>query len=289
MFHLNAQHLKSLLAGKIPAAEVHRIRLHIRECRVCARRLEEWRDDHPAVDGRFADLERDPDSAVAYTVGGLVVMPASDGSLPAWLRPRRLLAVAGVLLVLGGLAWGAWLLRPKPEVLTVVLPDSVLPPLQTPDAREIYGPTPTDTAGESPPALPQIEPLAVSDEFQAITGRDAVNRLGGPVRLISGIDPDHFEGGPAAAAPWAQKGAPLVRVVYRAPDNGRVYLDQQLIRPDSTGFRPIDSPALENGDTVFRDTGGRRSATWLDQDGYLLTLSGPLSELNLRALIDRVR
>jgi hypothetical protein len=68
-----------------------------------------------------------------------------------------------------------------------------------------------------------------------------------------------------------------------------VHLDQQFIRADSTGFRPIDDPALENGDTVYREAGGRRSATWLDESGYLLTLSGPLTRADLQALIERVR
>jgi hypothetical protein len=195
------------------------------------------------------------------------------------------------LLIVAAVAGIAWNLQPKHEVMTVTLPDSTLPPLRPPDPTTFEGNTeiPIDSAGGEAKRPPRVEPLPVSDDFRAITGREAAERLGGPIRLLGGVDPDHFEGGPPNASPSAQRGAPLVRVVYRAPDDGRVYLDQQLIRADSTGFRPIDDSALENGDTVYRDIGGRRSATWLDESGYLLTVSGPLTSAAIRELITRVR
>jgi len=291
MFHLNSQILHSLLDGTATPNQLQRIRLHVRECRACAGRLEEWSDDHPSVAKRFPTLERGSGSASGVTAGGLVMMPMGSRILPAWLRPRQLLW-AGLGLVLVGAASGvAWLLRPRSEVQTVVLPDSALPPLSPPDPSRFAGNTSAapDTTAGTPEPTPRIEPLPVSDDFRAITGRDAVNRLGSPIRLIDGAEPDHFESGPPEAAPAAQRGAPLVRVVYRAPNEGRVHLDQQIIRADSTGFRPIDDSALENGDTVYREAGKRRSATWLDESGYLLTLSGPLTTAELRALIRRVR
>jgi hypothetical protein len=291
MFHLSGKILQSLLDGTAGVTDVQRIRLHIRECRACARRLEEWSDDHPAVARQFPDIERYDDSAVTLTAGGLVVMPTPHRSLPGWLQPRRLLWLGGGLLIVGAIAGVAWMFRPQHEVMTVTLPDSTLPPLRPPDPTTFEGnaPNPVDSAGGDATRPHLVEPLPVSEGFRAITGREAADRLGGPIRLLDGVDPDHFESGPPGAAPAAQRGSPLVRVVYRAPDDGRVYLDQQLIRADSTGFRPIDDPALENGDTVYRDVGGRRSATWLDDRGYLLTLSGPLSSAAIRELITRVR
>lgn len=291
MFHLNGKTLQSLLDGTAGATDVQRIRLHIRECRPCARRLEEWSDDHPAIAERFPDIERDHDTTVTLTAGGLVVMPTPHHGMPGWFQPRRLLWFVGGLLIVGAIAGTAWMLRPQHEVMTVTLPDSALPPLRPPDPSTFEGnaTTPADSAAGEVKRPQRVEPLPVSEDFRAITGREAADRLGGPIRLLDGVDPDHFEGGPPQAAPAAQRGSPLVRVVYRAPDDGRVYLDQQLIRADSTGFRPIDDPALENGDTVYRDVGGRRSATWLDDRGYLLTLSGPLTGAAIRELITRVR
>jgi hypothetical protein len=291
MFHLNSQVLQTLIDGTATPSALQRIRLHVRECRTCAGRLEEWSDDHPVVAERFPNLERGDGTSATLAAGGLVLMPSSSPVLPAWLRPRRLLWYGAGLLIVGAASGIAWLMRPMSEVQTVVMPDSALPPLHPPDPSQFPGNEATardSTAGEAG-ASPRVEPLSVSDEFRAITGREAASRLGTPIRLLSGVDPDHFESGPPEAAPGAQRGATLIRVVYRAPDNGRVHLDQQLIRADSTGFRPIDDPALENGDTVYREAGGQRSATWLDEGGYLLTLSGPLSTAELRALIGRVR
>jgi anti-sigma factor RsiW len=291
MFHLNSQILQSLLNGTVTPSQLQRIRQHVRECRACAGRLEEWSDDHPSVARRFPTLERGTADEARASSGGLVMMPMTSRILPAWLRPRQLIWTGVGLLLVGAASGAVWLLRPKSEVQTVVLPDSTRPPLQPPDPSRFAGnaaPAP-DTPAAAAEAAPRIEPLPVSDDFRAITGRDAVNRLGSPIRLIDGVDPDHFESGPPGAAPGAQRGAPLVRVVYRAPNDGRVHLDQQFIRADSTGFRTIDDPALENGDTVYREAGGRRSATWLDESGYLLTLSGPMTRAELRTLIGRVR
>jgi hypothetical protein len=291
MFHLNNKLLQSLLDGTVATREVQRIKRHVRECRACAGRLEEWSDNHPEVARQFPHLEQHADSAVTLTEGGLVAIPTYGRALPAWLRPRRLLWYGAGLLLVGVVARTAWLLRPQHEVMTVTLPDSALPPLRPPDPSTFEGnaPPPGDAVSGETTRPRRVEPLLVSEGFRAITGREAADRLGGPIRLLDGVDPDHFESGPPGAAPAAQRGSPLVRVVYRAPDDGRVYLDQQLIRADSTGFRPIDDPALENGDTVYRDVGGRRSATWLDDRGYLLTLSGPLSSAAIRELITRVR
>ena len=291
MFHLSSKILQSMIDGTIAAREVQRIKRHVRECRACAGRLEEWSDNHAEVARYLPQLEQNADSAVTLTEGGLVAIPTYGRGLPGWLQPRRLLWFVGGLLIVGAIAGTAWMLRPQHEVMTVTLPDSALPPLRPPDPSTFEGnaATAADSAGGEVARPQRVERLPVSDDFRAITGREAADRLGGPIRLLDGIDPDHFEGGPPEAAPAAQRGSPLVRVVYRAPDDGRVYLDQQLIRADSTGFRPIDDPALENGDTVYRDVGGRRSATWLDDRGYLLTLSGPLTSAAIRELITRVR
>jgi hypothetical protein len=291
MFHLSSKILQSMIDGTIAAREVPRIKRHIRECRACAGRLEEWSDNHPEVARYFPHLDQNAESAVTLTAGGLVAIPTYGRGLPAWFKPRRLLWFGAGLLMVGGVAALAWVLRPKHEVMTVTLPDSTLPPLSPPDPTTFEGnaANPGDSAGREAKPPQRVEPLPVSEGFRAITGREAAERLGGPIRLLEGIDADHFESGPPEAAPAAQRGSPLVRVVYRAPDEGRVYLDQQLIRADSTGFRPIDDPALENGDTVYRDEGGRRSATWLDDRGYLLTLSGPLPSAAIGELITRVR
>jgi hypothetical protein len=101
MFHLNSQILQSLLNGSVTPNQLQRIRQHVRECRTCAGRLEEWSDDHPSVARRFPTLERGAGDEARTTAGGLVMMPMASRILPAWLRPRQLIWTGVGLLLLG--------------------------------------------------------------------------------------------------------------------------------------------------------------------------------------------
>jgi hypothetical protein len=152
---------------------------------------------------------------------------------------------------------------------------------------------PAHSAATTPEPSPAPEPVAqlpVSPRFRAVPVAEATQRLGGPLRLLRGLDPDHVEVGPASAVPGAQAGLNVIRVVYRAPDGGRMLLDQQLIPADSSGFRPIDDPALESGQTAFGTAAtGVSVATWLDEDGYRISLVAQAPVDSLRRLVPLVR
>jgi hypothetical protein len=96
--------------------------------------------------------------------------------------------------------------------------------------------------------------------------------------------------GPASAVPGAQRGLDVVRVVYRAPNGGRILVDQQLIPADSSGFRPIDDPALENGETAYGTSStGVSVATWLDEEGYRISVVVQAPVDSLKRLVQRVQ
>ena len=141
-----------------------------------------------------------------------------------------------------------------------------------------------DTQAEPPPPIP------VSPSFRNVPATEATRRLGGALRLLQGIDADHIEVGPAAAVPGAQAGLTVVRVVYRTPDGGRMLLDQQLIPADSSGFRPIDDPTLEHGETAFGTApNGVSVATWVDEGGYRISLVAQAPIDSLKRLVPLVQ
>jgi hypothetical protein len=133
--------------------------------------------------------------------------------------------------------------------------------------------------------------LPVSPEFRLARPAEAARRLGGRVRTIRGLEPDHMEIGPASAVPNSLPGVPVIRVIYQTADGGRMVLDQQLIPVDSTGFRPIDDSSLEGGQVSYGSSpsGGITLATWLDDDGYRLSLAAQVPADSLRKLVSRVR
>jgi hypothetical protein len=82
----------------------------------------------------------------------------------------------------------------------------------------------------------------------------------------------------------------VVRVVYLARDGSRILLDQQRLPIDESGFRPINDAALENGDTLIGSSAsGVSVATWVDNDGYRMSLALRASPDSLRSLVRRIR
>lgn len=150
---------------------------------------------------------------------------------------------------------------------------------------------PTERAATTPgPTAPSSATIPVSPRFRAVGSGEASLRLGGRLRLLNGLEPDHVEIGPASAVPGAQRGLDVVRVVYRAPDGGRILVDQQLIPADSSGFRPIDDPALENGETAYGTSStGVSVATWLDEEGYRISVVVQAPVDSLKRLVQRVQ
>ncbi len=315
MFHLNDRTLERLVSGSASTIEVDRIRRHVDECRACARRLEEWRDNFTEVDQHFPSLAQNAAPTTAATPGGIVLVPPTEERRRNFLDLANILwGVAVVLAVVvgyglsrlgnvesprdrvGGFSYlsgpdtgagglGAPL-PPRPTTGTRdTLPEAALLPHEsslTRSERQALDASATPT--------PEAPPLPVSRGFVKVQRADAARRLQGAVRGVAGLEPEHYEVGPPTAVPGAQKNLDVVRVVYRAGDGGRLTLDQQLIPIDASGFRPIDDPALESGETVYRSgPGGINTAVWLDESGYRLALSARVSQDSLKRLVARVQ
>lgn len=343
MFHLNEETLEKLVSGSATASDVQRIRRHVGDCRACARRLEEWRDNFAEVDEVFPELTLMDEPSTTVTPGGLVVIPSSVPGRRFALDFASALWIMALLMALlvgygasrlrssnGGLSAldaGEGSMTRSPVVrdsvrmtLSADTPSSAPVPIRPPAQPE---PRPAQTATvaadtatrdnptvrttEKPPARPPVpaasraqpaptppppanEELAISPNFRSVRVSEAARRLGGRIRLLNGLEPDHIELGPSAAVPGAQAGLDVVRVVYRTPDGGSILLDQQLIPADSSGFRPIDDPTLETGQTAYGTApNGVSVATWLDEEGYRMSLVVLAPVDSLRKLVQRVQ
>ena len=320
MSHLEERILDRLVSGTATPNDVQRILHHVGDCRACARKLEEWRDNFAEVDERYPDLAIEMMPLATVTPGGLVLMPQEE-------EPKRrfevelstVLWIGAVILALV-VGYGASRLRQSsegmiassglgdqaetgrttaaaPRVPTVAAPATVLPH----DTRSATNPPPATTDPAPVPALRPPVPtraavdttpsrLALSPKFKSLSRSEAVRRLGGPVRSLQGYSVDHLEVGSAAAVPGAQAGLDVIRVVYRTADGGRILLDQQLIPTDSSGFRPIDDPTLESGETAYGTSpSGVSVATWLDEEGYRMSLVAQLPLDSIKQLVPLVR
>jgi hypothetical protein len=343
MSHLNERTLEKLVSGSAPVSDVERIRHHVRECRACARRLEEWRDSYAEVDYAYPELAH-ADTATTLTAGGMVVVPSDEArwtpSLPQ-LNFANVLWIVALLMALV-VGYGANRLRSSndgfealtssrtrapraekgsgagvpmplaqpgeslvrvPQRPSIQQPAAIISdssddddqPEPQPNRAKPYKPetnrtprsTPTmtlDTRADPPP------PVSVSPSFRNVQQNEASRRLGGTLRLMRGLEPDHIEVGPAAAVPGALSGLAVVRVVYKTPEGGRMLLDQQLIPADSAGFHPIDDPTLENGQTTFGSApNGVSVATWVDHEGYRMVLVAQAPVDSLKQLVQLVR
>lgn len=329
MFHLSDRLLAKLIDGSATSADLQRIRRHVDECRACARRLEEWRDNFAEVDERFPELAVDAGPLATVTPGGLVMLPGSEPSRRVVPELTTLLWIGAVLMALL-VGYGASRLRQPSEGMRVATMEEVRgqPRTQSPapntPPRPTDHPTPVSTATTSPvsdhvsssPALtkdppaspapavvarrpaasaepqtsPPPAPLTVSPRFREVGRPEAARRLGGPLRSMDGMGLDHIEIGPASAVPGAQSGLDVIRMVYRTSDGGRLLLDQQRIPADSDGLRSIDDPTLENGETAYgTGPGGVSVASWLDEGGYRISLVARAPLDSLKKLVALVQ
>ncbi len=313
MFHLNDRLLEKLIDGSAAPADVERIQRHAESCRACARRLEEWRDNYPEVDQHFPDLALEAPPSSTVTPSGMLLLPREDLSREGGFDSATGLWVGVVILALI-VGYGANRLHLRTEGMDFTAQDLQLPP--EPSASPAAGgpapgpgapsaaagsdsaraprpaarPSTTAPSAPAPPREPPPGRLAVSDRFRAITAAEGARRLGGRLRTLRGSEPDHIEVGPASAVPGAQRGLDVVRVVYRTASGGWILLDQQRIPVDSTGFRPIDDPTLESGQTAYGTSAtGVSVATWLDDAGYRISVAVQAPVDSLRRLVQLVR
>ncbi|HTS87445.1 MAG TPA: hypothetical protein VMG41_03050 [Gemmatimonadales bacterium] len=313
MSHLTDRTLQTLVDGTATQADVERIRRHVEDCRACAQRLEEWRDNVAEVDQRFPELALEHAPSARVSTDGLIFLPTKEKRRVLEMDLTTALWV-GVILM-GVLAvYGA--LKPKearvPDNVSVLnggyQPGSrpFTPAESSAGRRDSVTPAPAPTRpstarpAPAPPASPRnlpstggnagAMPLPVSPGFRAISLAEATRRLGGPLRTIAGLTVDHYEVGPASAVAGAQSKLDVIRTVYRAPDGDRILLDQQLIPADSSGFRPIEDPSLESGETQYRSAdNGVSIATWLGDAGYWHSLVVRASVDSLKQLVQLVK
>lgn len=325
MSHLDERTLERLVNTTATASDVQRILRHVGTCRACARRLEEWRDTFTDIDEHFPDLSLELQSAATVTAGGLVLLPTEEPKRSFEIDLATILWIAAVgMAVLVG--YGASRLRHANDGMDVAVavrpgvtatmprpvsrPSATTPPVDSSfrAPADVASPDPTPTSNPpasraaAAPPTPTPTPstqsardtlpsrTATSPNFSRVRRADAVRRLGGPLRGLNGLEADHIEVGPPSAVPGAQRGLDVVRMVYRLPSGSVVLLDQQRIPADSSGFRPIDDPTLESGETAY-GTGpnGVSVATWLDEDGYRISLVAQATADSLRKLVRLVQ
>jgi len=325
MFHLSDRLLAKLIDGSATTSDLQRIRRHVDGCRACARRLEEWRDNFTEVDERFPELSADAGPLATVTPGGLVMLPGSEPARRIAPDLTTVLWIGAVLMALL-VGYGASRLRqpsegmrvatmeeargvqrtPTPKPNTAPNPASTQAPATAPAVAPPPTRTPAGPAANSelpsraapPTPTPPVQsnpsqgatPLTVSPGFREIGRVEATRRAGGPLRAIPGLKLDHIEVGPASAVPGAQRDIDVIRMVYRRADGSPLFLDQQRIPTDSDGLRSIDDPTLESGETAYGSgPNGVSVASWLDEDGYRLSIAAKTPLDLLKKLVPLVQ
>ena len=140
-------------------------------------------------------------------------------------------------------------------------------------------------------------PPAPPSAFRRITMEQAVDQLGGAIRLIDGMRSTRVEVGPGSLVAGARRDAAVVRVVY-VEGGVRITLDQQRAggaSDSTTTVAPAPSAAagaagMSPGDTAFSTApDGTNTMRWVDDRDFRLSLAGRLPPESLRTLAARVR
>ena len=319
MSHLDHRALDTLLDVSVSEDELLRIRDHADSCRACARVLEEWRDHFPEINRLL------PEDAIGYAdmisaTGSRVLVPENhsvqfrrriDTSSVIWV-------MAVVLALVVGYSASRLRGRSSEGLGTVSLgelpPSSTRPAVQPPappasdtisdqgalgtsertpgpvvDSTPVVRPATPAPVPTATPSKPPADASTTMPQFRRVAVSDAARRLKGGIRTIRGLSLDHIEIGPGTAVPGAPDNLDVVRVVYQTSEGYPILLDQQRIPADSSGFRPINESALESGDTLLGTSpSGVSVATWIDDDGYRMSLVLHGSTDSLRRVIRRV-
>ena len=138
-------------------------------------------------------------------------------------------------------------------------------------------PAEAKTEAARPARIAGIAPAA------AVSMESAINRLGGSIRLVDGMEAVAVRG---TTDPGT--GVEGIRVVYLDPPARELWLDQR--RTPATDEPAGRADNLLVGDTIASvQADGRRSLSWRDGAGFQLSLSGYLSLDSLHVLARRVR
>lgn len=121
--------------------------------------------------------------------------------------------------------------------------------------------------------------------FRRATMEEAVRTLGGVIRLVDGLAPDHVEIG-GSDSTGLDRGPETVRVVYLNPDGTTLLLDQSRTGRNGTAL-PRDRVSA-SASRESRQSPSRRTISWTDPQGFALSLSGTVSADSLARLQERV-
>ena len=306
MQHVDQQTLDAVLNHSLSAAQLARIKEHVRSCRMCARRLEEYRDLFSEVEVIIPTAERNvvakPGERRTWRD---VLTPRLDDTIPAsnWLLK---ITMAGItLLVLGVVVFllrtpsrpsAPIVLAPRPQPAT---PAATAPPpattstsvATTPPATVAAVPAKVDSprTTQTPPRRQTTTPRAPADPpaqaasegghtplFRRVESTEAIGALGGSMRLIDGVTPDHFEMAPGTVVPGAAETLQVVRVVYKI-SGATILLDQQ--RNPAIASRESAAGTAPEGVSVVRWSSGE----------FWLTLAGRVPADSLELLARRVK
>jgi len=162
------------------------------------------------------------------------------------------------------------------------------------DANRVNAPAQKQTAppaamtdereAPSTPAAPAVALAGKSADktttaWRVIAMEEAVQLLGGQLRLIDGLTPDRVETGPGTAVAGADAALPVVRVVYAS---GAVTLDEQ--RPGVSARQ--EAAAKAAGGVAAYDSA---PTAWQTMSGIRFVVTGSVSADSIRALAARVR
>ena len=109
---------------------------------------------------------------------------------------------------------------------------------------------------------------------------DAIQALGGDVRLLQGITPDRVELVPSGQVSGAVSGVPVVRITYSEPAGGTILLEEQRL--------PLRQGPAEPQVSLDSISGGNR-ATWVDRAGFRLSISVPGEQSMVLRMVNRVQ
>lgn len=297
MRHVDQPTLDSIINGQLSPRELARLKEHVRVCPLCARRLDQFRDMFSEVEAIIPTAERGVVDDEANRGWGHILLPKALEAIP---RSDRIIwgvvgAAAVVTAVVAAVLLRSPALPPTPNARVPVaepLPVATTPPaaVESPPASEAPAPIshPTVAAATPKPALPAPatrtpkpppapESAAPSGPgFHRVESAEAIRALGGAVRLIDGMIPDHFEMAVGTGVPGAVDSLPVVRVVYRA-GGSPLLLDEQR--------RGGPTPA----DTLVGTAQAGVSVLQWNAAGFWLSLAGRMPVDSLEMLARRIR
>jgi len=215
MSHLEEGVLHALLDGELRSADLAAVEAHLAGCGTCKARLEEARRFKTEALALIIELDGVPDARPQD-------QPRPGTRIPAWL-PRMAWAATIVLAV--GLGW-SMRAGPEPERPSQVLDERPAPTVPVrPELRAARRAAPAAPAETEAPALNLARKSAApaaglalreSEERAgpSISAAEAIEALGGSIRLIDGLTPSRYE-----------LAGEVVRVVYET-GGGLLVLEQ---------------------------------------------------------------